>query len=170
MGDILKACVQSCLLTEFTNYNSDNCEKCSRMCLTCPTNAFKNLNNTCEICDTSCLQCEKTATNCISCAANYFKNVLTNLCVSTCPDGYYGDSSNRKCELCDLDCSTCSKEKQNCTSCASSYTLNINKCFIPTCKLNISIYLLINIFFNIQYYSYFLSLFKQFEYNHRKHF
>ena len=51
----------------------------------------------CMDCNESCRKCTGTADN--ECTACYTGKYLspTNTCVSTCPDGFYGDSSDWEC-------------------------------------------------------------------------
>ena len=69
---------------------------------------------TCTPCDTSCLTCQNQTTFCLSCSSTFLYN---NTCVTTCPDGFYGDGYNA-CVSCALSCLTCSGGTAlDCTSC-----------------------------------------------------
>jgi len=55
---------------------------------------FIKLDSTCSKCSASCLTCQNTSTNCTACASGYFSNSLPGRCQSSCPFGYYNDTSN----------------------------------------------------------------------------
>jgi proprotein convertase subtilisin/kexin type 5 len=67
------------------------------------------------ICDANCLTCMEGASEnksfCLSCYSTpepgLFLNLLTNICVTTCPDTYFNSVSSRTCESCLNICSKC---------------------------------------------------------------
>jgi hypothetical protein len=70
---------------------------------------------------------------CTYCANSEFKVIANSSCVVTCPDYYYGDTTNYLCAQCDASCLTCSGPyAENCTSCSSTATLRywlLNMCW-----------------------------------------
>lgn len=96
-------------------------------------------------CDTSCATCYGPSTNnCASCTGTTYLNPFTNACVSTCPTGYYPDTSTKRCKQCyqfsetvptDQTCSTCNGgNSNNCLSCYGSafFDTSTGKC-LTTC-------------------------------------
>lgn len=79
------------------------------------------------------MTCSVTAENCTSsnCSANYF--YLNNSCLTTCPDNYYADVTQRQCIKCTAGCQSCfSSGLNSCTKCSplangTSYFLQINQ-------------------------------------------
>lgn len=50
------------------------------------------------------------------------KNASGNICVETCPDGYYQDHKAKFCRFCDCSCATCGGPTfADCNMCASGY-------------------------------------------------
>nr|DBA28043.1 TPA: hypothetical protein GDO54_008459 [Pyxicephalus adspersus] len=141
-------CYKSCPGGFFSQ--GGGCTKCSKDCNTCDKSAdyclschapkvlelstcksdcssrFVNVNGVCRHCPSSCLSCvdEETCTECIP---NYF--LLKDKCISTCPDGYYGEDGS--CLLCDGMCAKCNgPDPDDCEKCASSsFFLYNGECF-----------------------------------------
>jgi proprotein convertase subtilisin/kexin type 5 len=75
-------------------------------------------DSTCTACPTDCASCT-ASDSCTSCNNSKVLNIETSLCETTCPDGYYANSSSI-CQLCHYSCSTCSgPSKYDCTVCNS---------------------------------------------------
>lgn len=112
-------CIEGCL--NCTGPGLNNCYSCQNstngsvayfknptqsICGTsCTTGFYGNVTkNTCDPCQTGCLNCSNTASNCFACYSvggnDYFKTVATNSCVTICPSGYYGNSSDYTCRDC----------------------------------------------------------------------
>ena len=81
---------------------------------------------TCEPCHEACLTCDTSATDCLTCGnvtgiVYYF---LSNVCYQTCPDLYYGDSSDNTCKSCHANCSKCfAADNTSCTECIANHFL-----------------------------------------------
>lgn len=45
-----------------------------------------------------------------------------NVCVSTCPEGYY--ASNRECAPCQYPCKTCSGSGNSCVTCIDGFSID----------------------------------------------
>lgn len=75
----------------------------------CPSGYYKNVSsNKCLSCNSNCHTCFGGNTdNCSSCTGLLYFNSLTNECSSTCPGGYYANTSNNICTVCDSTCLTC---------------------------------------------------------------
>ncbi|ELP92440.1 protein serine/threonine kinase, putative [Entamoeba invadens IP1] len=104
-------------------------------CLECEETYYLTLQNTCEKCDSSCVNCSND-TMCISCPSGYYltsehtcKEVgsLHKTCDMLMPDaigcaickvGYYYVSKD--CRQCETSCYSCLDNKQ-CVSCADNY-------------------------------------------------
>ena len=133
-------CTSVCGSGYYENYTNNTCLSCSQSCSICanPSNCsqcfsgyyltnFSNDANACEKCHTACETCfDDLASTCISCSFGYFLQPSPNQysCNSSCPSGYYADSSRNKCIPCDKACSTCTGETQNnCTECNAGFYL-----------------------------------------------
>ena len=82
--------------------------------------------NTCTPCDISCATCSDSAnTSCTTCRLGYYQQPsLPMLCLKTCPDGYWSDSSLTNCYKCDSKCASCHGFLNTaCDSCNSGYFL-----------------------------------------------
>lgn len=95
----------------------------------CP-DGYYNMKGECKLCDPSCGTCIGNATNCIKCASGFYKN--GSVCVSSCGDGYFLDSSKTECKKCNRTCATCEVNPSNCTSCAKPL-YRFNSTCVPTC-------------------------------------
>ena len=73
----------------------------STICLSfCLDGSWPNsTSNTCEKCDISCSICSSSDnTRCSSCKSGYFLQPSSTICLSTCPDHYYPNTSLNTCE------------------------------------------------------------------------
>lgn len=93
----------------------------------------------CTVCATGCKECYNAGLqSCSSCqtvsTVVYFLRLDATECVTTCPDGSFGVSTNNSCVACATGCATCTGLATNCTSCknANGVTyykpLNSNTC------------------------------------------
>ena len=67
---------------------------------TCPSGTYANTaTSTCISCDTSCGTCNGgSKTQCLTCSSGYFfQPSSTTTCGSTCPSGYYPNSTTSAC-------------------------------------------------------------------------
>lgn len=93
----------------------------------------------CIPCDANCDKCTGPGSNsCIDCA---FYNASTvsdsNVCVTVCPDGFYGDDNDGYCRSCHEECITCTSQYSvNCTACQNDEIVlsNGSKQCIPKCS------------------------------------
>ncbi len=85
--------------------------------MNCPDGYYYQNNGTnnkfCQVCQTPCKNCVNT-TMCLSCVNGYFFYNYT--CVTSCPDGYYKNSSSNICDICISPCKKCLNKTQ-CLSC-----------------------------------------------------
>ena len=74
----------------------------------------------CLGCNATCATCFGESTNCTSCSlADTTPILLSNDCISTCPDGMY--ESDGSCASCEADCATCTGgASTDCVTCAAS--------------------------------------------------
>lgn len=113
---------------------------------TCPTTDYYTFGTTCVACSLGCKNCVGPNSNqCSVCYAGYFfqsnnscvvtcsspsnfGNPLTLTCVTSCPTGYFKNSTNRMCTLCDPNCLTCDTTSTKCLTCATGTFLINNFC------------------------------------------
>ena len=93
-----------------TNAAHTQCSACSTgyflqpnstICLnSCPDGTWSNsASNTCIECDISCAECTGPGnTQCSVCEPGYFLQPDSTICLSTCPDYYYANTSLNTCE------------------------------------------------------------------------
>ena len=76
-------------------------------------------------CDPSCSSCSGGSnTQCSSCNTGYFLQPSSTNCSSTCPLGYYGNTTTSTCTLCDPSCTNCTGGANvQCTVCNLGYYL-----------------------------------------------
>jgi len=135
-----------------------NCESCNLdgICLLCFSGNFLNTKNkqcysrcdpgfygnnsdrVCVQCVSPCIECFSNS-YCSACIQDQFINPLltANNCASTCPDGYFANSSTGKCEICDKKCKICKSSPKNCQSCINDFYYNndTDECLIK-CPIN----------------------------------
>jgi proprotein convertase subtilisin/kexin type 5 len=80
-----------------------------------------------------CLTCTGTGTNCNSCTSSTFYISLSHTCTTTCPNGYYGNTSTNICDLCHPFCTVCTGPlSTQCSMCANysgiTFFLSENQC------------------------------------------
>lgn len=110
------------------SFNSTNLDY---ICVLCQNNGTYISGDFCKECDSKCEVCISD-NFCTICKENYFLN-SENLCVNTCPDGYYPDLLQRKCEKCNEKCSICfGPNDTECSSCNIGFfqyqTACLNEC------------------------------------------
>jgi len=130
-----------------------NCESCNlnSICLLCFSGYFlyikdkqcysrcepgyyvNNTDRVCVQCVSPCIECFSSSF-CSACIQDQFLNPLltANNCATTCPDGYWANSSTAKCEICDKKCKICKSSSKNCQSCMNDFYYNndTNECLI----------------------------------------
>lgn len=129
-------------MTGCSSCPNNNCQECNSQYLnifyngsqtitscemTCPHSHYLSDNKNCYICPQQCETCNN-ANNCTVCATGYY--LFNELCLQTCPDGYYGDAG--QCIACPSNCATC-QSATNCTSCAAHWVLIGEECRQPNC-------------------------------------
>ncbi|KAL4454931.1 hypothetical protein ABPG74_006313 [Tetrahymena malaccensis] len=88
----------------------------------------------CKPCDSTCIECEGVATNCTVCQYTLTQN-SQNICVSSCPQGYYQNTTTTSCVPCsDPNCSMCNYTLI-CTQCNQGYVLNPQQMCSSTCPI-----------------------------------
>jgi proprotein convertase subtilisin/kexin type 5 len=83
----------------------------------------------CIWCNLRCASCYSVFDNCTSCkTSNPWKSYLFYndtlgywICVASCPDTYFANTTSNTCELCDPVCATCNKNSTYCLSCINTY-------------------------------------------------
>jgi hypothetical protein len=110
----------------------------SNSCI-CPSKYFKNSENECLPCDSSCEECQTQANQCTSCPANYeqINGVCKKQCdancsvcgengvCSTCNNAYFSNGVLGICTPCDsTKCVNCIQSSTQCTSCPTGYDLD----------------------------------------------
>ena len=73
--------------------------------LACSQGYYGNAaDNNCESCQIGCVTCNYSASNCFKCQSaggnDYFLPATSNSCVTVCPNGYYGNSTDYTCHPC----------------------------------------------------------------------
>ncbi|EAR89451.2 EGF-like domain protein (macronuclear) [Tetrahymena thermophila SB210] len=99
-----------------------------------PITTYRDANNYCQPCSSSCYQCSGSANNCLSCLGNLFlqtsvdaNNNPIQICTQNCQITSYQDPTSGSCKPCDNTCYSCSSSlATNCTSCKSPNILTIN--------------------------------------------
>ena len=131
------ACNTAC--TTCTGPTNTDCPSCnnnyylqpsSTTCLTtCPSTGYwpNSGTHTCDSCHSACLTCSGSAnTECSTCSTNNYLQPApnANTCESTCPDGYFPNSTTNLCDACNGACATCTGPTDTeCPSCNSGYYL-----------------------------------------------
>lgn len=86
----------------------------------CPSKYFAN-GLVCSQCSSSCATCSN-ATTCDTCATGFFQN---QQCLTTCPDGYFGNAISKQCTPCNAACTTCTGSKiTQCGGCQDGFLLS----------------------------------------------
>jgi proprotein convertase subtilisin/kexin type 5 len=95
-------------------------------------------NSTCSACPSQCLTCT-SATICQSCITNYY--LLNNLCLTSCPNGYYPINPEQICSPCNsvnntAHCDNC-LALNVCVNCLFPYYFNSSaKVCVVSCNTN----------------------------------
>lgn len=131
------SCSINCLIC-----NSNICQYCSGIknqdsaCIAaCSPTYISDTYGNCYTCSSSCVNCNGSSPeSCTSCDSS--KWLLSGSCLSNCPNGYYGDTSNRTCILCDSSCLTCNgPTNSSCLSCVSGLFFSDGRC-VSSCPTN----------------------------------
>lgn len=149
-------CVRTC--PEFTFNQNGMCNSCSpfcrsctnsTMCLRCESPRLLQLDGSCgsDFCpdgqvafDGRCLRCTtdincrtcnpRLLNSCVQCRNSLF--LLNNLCVPTCPDGFY--QSNNQCLRCLDKCIRC-QNALTCETCSAGLFLQGNNRCLTSCNI-----------------------------------
>ena len=105
-GDLLNC--QACRSDGSTHYYKEIFN--SWCVLDCEPGEYEVVSdNSCQACSAPCILCNSTSTTCQKC-----RNVTGTLyfyyaeeCLTTCPNGYYGEATNNTCTLCHNACPLC---------------------------------------------------------------
>lgn len=122
----VSSCVSKCPAGQFGNSSTGTCQKCQTPCLTCVSSAVQQQESVrCTSCVTAAMALFDG--HCVDrCPSGTFLlNITGNaaVCVSHCPDYFYGDLGGQ-CRRCSAECLTCFGRPTNCTICAvSSYVM-----------------------------------------------
>ena len=94
----------------------------------------------CVQCDAVCSACYETSSNCSACttsganAAYLYVNPATptdGTCLTTCPTGYYANTTTQTCELCVTNCTDCIGSSTYCTVCDAGFGWTDYSCYNP---------------------------------------
>ena len=121
----------------------------STICDQCPKGYFGNANvQMCDSCHSSCQECNETATNCTICALGFYKQPYDPaiaqcehpyiLCKKECPEGYYGDPTDRVCKKCHPACQACIDPTNRCPTCSPN-AFRLDDTCVFDCPLGYSI-------------------------------
>eukprot|EP00347_Sterkiella_histriomuscorum_P015521 403356717 len=92
----------------------------------CPSGSMNDgLEISCLNCaDSNCIAC--TTKECLQCKSGTF--LSNKKCETSCPDGFYADSTSRSCMKCQSDCLKCSGNNYTCSSCSAQTYLFGTSC------------------------------------------
>lgn len=142
----LAVCLQTCPDGYFENSENKTCVPCEANCASCqdrpdyctscehhlvmhehkcfaacPKNTYETEDFNCADCHSSCSSCNGSSeTQCILCKPNRFS--LEGKCLTSCPDGFYGDKKRKECLPCPTGCATCSSD--TCLTCKEDWVKN----------------------------------------------
>ena len=110
----------SCVASKYLVYGQNSCAN------SCPDGQYVITGTyTCGLCSVNCKTCSGgNSSNCGSCglASNGLQLFLytDSRCYSSCPNGFYGSTTNYQCTGCDSTCDGCTLSSTNCIKCASN--------------------------------------------------
>ena len=119
---------------------SENCIDCKNLrrgsdCVSsCRTNEYITNSSECKLCNEDlCSTCSVTRDNCTSCSRAALNRNGTEICLSTCPSGYYR-ADNISCQTCNIECLNCtgSQNTQCNGACKNFHQLPAGMC-VSTC-------------------------------------
>ena len=130
-----QSCVTTCpdgYYADTSDYPNNQCRKCYQY------NPPSNPHGTCATCT------GPAATECLSCASSLFFDSTTNMCVSICPPGWWGESASHTCKSCyqapsptDFvqSCYTCvGPAETDCSGCSSgSFLYSVTRSCLLSC-------------------------------------
>lgn len=149
-------CVSICPDGKYPRTGDNTCQSCDLSCLTCtgstssscktcPDGKYLTSTNQCQSCNSNCKTCDLLVpTKCLSCTSPLFLSLTGNKCISPCPDGQYGRTTDQTCQKCDSTCITCNGGSLiNCLSCEDGKFLYLTRCLTcdsncKTCVTNLS--------------------------------
>ena len=149
LDTVTKTCVVTCPTGFFNDVSDQTCTACGADCdactdattcttciagkklyvgtclTTCPTNSHE-VDPDCFPCIAGCDICPDVLT-CTTCTDGHFLDV-SNICVTDCLTGNFGDPADKTCKSCPLtDCTEC-VALDNCTSCQTGRSLQAGVC------------------------------------------
>ncbi|KAL4489108.1 hypothetical protein ABPG73_005595 [Tetrahymena malaccensis] len=150
-----KQCKQTCRSDQFLDKSNNTCILCNQGCqkcfgpnsdqciscnlpkvlqgnqcqANCNNGFYISTNNTCNPCDSNCLNCVNTSTKCSSCQIGQFLDIVSKKCVSKCQNSQYLDVKQQYCAQCNQLCNTCQgPSASDCLSCNLPLVLQGNNC------------------------------------------
>lgn len=134
-------CVSACPDGKYPRTSDLTCQSCDLTCLTCtgstsfncktcPDGKYLTSTYQCQNCNSNCKTCDLSiSTKCISCTSPLFLSQTGNTCISPCPAGQYGRTTDQTCQKCDSTCKTCNGGAiTNCLSCEDNAYLYLTRC------------------------------------------
>ncbi|CAL8278916.1 unnamed protein product [Merluccius merluccius] len=100
----------------------------TRSCVSsCPT-GFWGDRRRCKRCFPACRSCTGSRSNqCVTCQPGYHLSEETQMCTTSCGDGYYLDHDANTCRKCSENCLKCTSSSI-CTECKPGTSLQGNRC------------------------------------------
>ncbi|KAL4453890.1 hypothetical protein ABPG74_003773 [Tetrahymena malaccensis] len=119
-------CLATCPSGTYPDESSKSCITCPNGCSVCTSSTVcSNCNNGFQLsgqmctstsqCTSPCAKCTSDPKYCTSCLNGLFLSPQ-NTCGSSCPTGYFQNTSNMTCTLCSNGCTNCS-DANTCTQC-----------------------------------------------------
>lgn len=145
LNNTCEYCNSNCSFCQITNFS--RCETCKNTSLyanpetgecweSCPPGYYISSEDPkiCKQCSFLCKTCQYTLFNCTSCnnpdeVLLYDKTTTKYSCQSSCPLGYFNDSTTKTCSKCDQTCFQCQGNATTCIACQSPYSLYKNICY-----------------------------------------
>ncbi len=135
ISGVAYSCDGECATCSIVTTNCTSCKTKNLLgnaCIdTCPS-SYVPIGKLCVSCASPCYTCSSITTNCTSCVAQspalYLSN---NLCISSCPNYTYPNTSTLSCLPCVDPCLTCTT-KSTCSSCVNGYFYYQQAC-LTTC-------------------------------------
>lgn len=115
-------CLGQCPDSWFGNTTTSECQSCHIHCATCQTGPAFNQCTSCNVSSSlEAVGVNSTTNETIYATVETARFLSGTTCVTHCPDGFYGNSSEHVCASCNASlCQNCvGPMEDNCTSCAS---------------------------------------------------